>query len=210
MSVANPSVPVVISTGLICLVLGAGVGSVAAVWYAPTFGKEQREPDSPEKMGKGGDAAPMADVAGGMGKGGMGKGKGKGKGGFGKGKGGQGKGGFAAPSPKRQLASLVTKLDQLTEKPLTIKLSDEQKAKIAEQLAGLDKAEDLADGDAKMRMDAILDVVKGDRAVLEAAGFIWPGGGMRTPPQDSPNPFSSEENANRLKALQARTAKPKS
>jgi hypothetical protein len=120
-----------------------------------------------------------------------------------------GGGGGRGPSPKAQLASLVTKLDQLTQKPLTVTLNDEEKAKLAEQLRGLAELDTLDDEEAKKRLEATLELVKDDREALEAAGYRWPGapGGFR--PTGAPNPFKEEENAAHLKGLQARLEKPK-
>jgi hypothetical protein len=140
-----------------------------------------------------------------MGKGGMGKG-GMGKGGMGKG----GMGGGGA-QPKAQLAGLVDKLDLLTARPLAIQLTDEQRAKIAEQLKGLDEAKDLTDEEAKKRLDALMETLKPYRETLEAAGYRWPGagggGGQQPPPP--PNPFMEEKNNKHLKELQERLTKGK-
>jgi hypothetical protein len=101
------------------------------------------------------------------------------------------------------LAALVTKLDQLTAKPLAVNLSDEQKAKLREQLDGLGKEKELSDDEAKKRLTAILEVVKGERATLEAAGYLWPGEQFRMP-ANVPNPFTEEANGKHLQALQDR------
>lgn len=200
MSVANPSVPAVISTGLICLALGAGAGVVATQLYGPFFVGEKKSPNSPEDMvAQGGGmplpGPPMAARMGG------GEGKGKSKGGMG---GGQ-------PSGQAQLAQLVAKLDQLTAKPLTISLTDDQKAKLAKQLTGLDAAEELKDDEAKKRMNAILEIIQDDRATMEAAGYSWPGSPPPMRPQpEGPNPFKSAETGKTLKALQERVGKAKS
>jgi hypothetical protein len=148
----------------------------------------------------------MGGQGGGMGKGGMGKG-GMGKGGMGKG----GMGGFG-PTPKTQLAQLVTKLDVLTAKPLSIELTDDQRAKVREQIKGLASDEELSDDEAAKRMNAILDVLKDQKATLEAAGYRWPGegggfGGFGTP--QPPNPFKEGKDAEHLKDLDARLAKKK-
>jgi hypothetical protein len=118
------------------------------------------------------------------------------------------------PSAKNQLANLVVKLDQLTKKPLAVTLDDEQRKKLAKQLDGLDKKEELSDEEAKKRLQAVLEIVKGDKKTLQSAGYRWPGeqgggaGGFR-PPQDVPNPFTEEENNEHLKSLQKQLAKPK-
>jgi hypothetical protein len=118
--------------------------------------------------------------------------------------------GGRGPSARNQLAALVAKLDQLTGKPLAVQLSDEQRAKLREQLEGLDAKDELSDDDAKKRLDAVLDIVKDDRETLEAAGYRWPGqqGGFR-PPADTPNPFKEGQNAQHLKSLHEQLAKGK-
>jgi hypothetical protein len=122
-----------------------------------------------------------------------------------------GAGGGRGPSPKTQLAGLVTKLDQLTTKPLEVKLTDDQRAKLRAQLQGLDEKEELSDDEAKKRLDEILKIVEGDKDTLEAAGYRWPGegggrggggggGGGRQPPP--PNPFKEGDAAKHLKDLE--------
>jgi hypothetical protein len=109
------------------------------------------------------------------------------------------------------LARLVVKIDQLTQKPLHITLTTEQQAKIREQLQGLDDKAELSDEEAKKRLDAILEIVKGNKDTLEAAGYNWPGqmpggrGGFGQPP--APNPFKEDANAKHLKSLQEQLAK---
>src|SRR6516164_3198185 len=117
---SSGQVPAVIAAGLICLAVGAG-GAVLTMMIMG-YEKKAGEP-TPEEIqatalamkGKGEDPQAVlrsggmtGGQGGGMGKGGMGKG-GMGKGGMGKG----GMGGFG-PTPKTQLAQLVTKLDVLT------------------------------------------------------------------------------------------------
>jgi hypothetical protein len=116
------------------------------------------------------------------------------------------------PNPKMQLAGLVAKLDVLTEKPLSVKLTDEQRKQVQEQLKGLANAEELSDDDAKAKLDKILDVLKDDKETFEAAGYRWPGAagpggfpGMGQQPP--PNPFTTEANASHLKALSERLEK---
>jgi hypothetical protein len=207
MSVANPSVPAVVSTGLICLVLGAGAGVVATQMYGPFLAGEKKSPNSPEDMVAQGGGMPLPGppMAAGAG-GGEGKGKGKGKGGP-----PGGMGGGRQLSARTQLARLVAKLDQLTGKSLTITLTDDQKAKLAEQLAGLEAAEELKDDEAKKRMNAILEIFRDNRSTMEAAGYSWPDSPpLSRPQQEVPNPFTSAENGLPLKALQERAGKAKS
>jgi hypothetical protein len=219
--------PAIIVSSLACLVAGLGLGMLVMV----STGYQLERPRAPAGeegggAGPGGGMGKMAAMMGGMGKGGMGKG-GMGKGGMGKGgmeKGGMGKGGMGGgmggmmggmggggAQPKAQLAGLVDKLDLLTARPLAIQLTDEQRAKVAEQLKGLAEAKDLTDEEAKKRLDALTDTLKPYRETLEAAGYRWPGaggGGGRQPPPP-PNPFMEEKNNKHLKELQERLTKGK-
>ena len=105
--------------------------------------------------------------------------------------------------------ALVTKLDQLTEKPLTVTLNDAQRTKIREQLEGLETSENLTEEDAKKRLEAILKELEGDRETLTRAGYRWPG---ERPPNlgfggaqgENVNPFREEANGKPLKALNER------
>jgi hypothetical protein len=120
--------------------------------------------------------------------------------------GGRGMGGGRGPNSKAQLAALVTKLDQLSGKPLQLTLSAEQKQKVGEQLQKLDEEKELKDDDAKKRLDTLLTLLTDQRATLEAAGYRWPGagqGGGGRPPAEQPNPFTEEANAHHLKSLRA-------
>ena len=197
--------PAIIVSSLACLVAGLGLGMLVMV----SMGYQLERPAAPaaEEGGPGGmGGGKMAAM---MGKGGMGGG-GMGKGGMGKGGMGGGMGGGGA-QPKAQLAGLVDKLDLLTAKPLAIQLTDEQRAKIAEQLKGLDQAKELTDEEAKKKLDALTETLKPYRETLEAAGYRWPGaggGGGRQPPPP-PNPFMEEKNNKHLKDLQDRLTKGK-
>jgi hypothetical protein len=122
-----------------------------------------------------------------------------------------GMGGMGAPSPKDQLTALVAKLDQLTNKPLTIHFDDAQNAKVKEQLAGLAEMEELTAEEAKKRLDALLDILKDFRDTLEAAGYRFPGGqgpGRRPPggQEAGPNPFKDGPNAEHLSGLLGKPA----
>ena len=187
--------PAIIVSSLACLVAGLGLGMLVMV----SMGYQLERPAAPaaEEGGPGGmGGGKMAAM---MGKGGMG--------GMGGGMGGMGGG----AQPKAQLAGLVDKLDLLTAKPLAIQLTDEQRAKIAEQLKGLDQAKELTDEEAKKKLDALTETLKPYRETLEAAGYRWPGaggGGGRQPPPP-PNPFMEEKNNKHLKELQERLTKGK-
>jgi hypothetical protein len=100
-------------------------------------------------------------------------------------------------------------------------LTNAQKQKIHEQIDKLGDKEKLTEDEAKAQLDAILDVVKDQREMLEAAGYRWPGsgggpggggpggggpGGGRPPAPDA-NPFRDGDNAVHLKALQKQVGK---
>src|SRR2546423_795411 len=146
MHLTRLKVPVIVASSIICFAAGAA----AAILTMMSFGYSLKEPEGD------GSARPM------MGMGGPGGPAGGGGGGRG-------------PTAKSQLASLVAKLDQLTRKPLTVSLNEEQRKKVREQLRGLDASEDLTEEDAKKRLEAILDIVQADRESLEAVGYRWPG-----------------------------------
>jgi hypothetical protein len=109
---------------------------------------------------------------------------------------------------KAQLAALVGKLDLLTEKQLTIHLSDEQRNELNELLKGLADADELSDEDAKLKIDNLHKILQEQRATLEAVGYSWSGqrggrGGL--PGVDAPsNPFKTDQDANHLKRLTER------
>lgn len=189
MTASGAKVPAIIASSVICLALGVGAGIATMLIFGyhlgakPTDGQPQAQGGAPT-MGAPGGSTPS-------GMGGMGGGRG--------------------PSAKNQLASLVSKLDQLSVKPIKLELSDEQKKKIDEQIQGLDQAAKLEDTDAKKRLDALLEVVKDQRPVLEEAGYRWPGqgGGFRPPANPPPNPFKEDPNRQHLKSLEDQLAKGK-
>jgi hypothetical protein len=179
-------VPVAIAAGIICFVIGAGGGILAMLLVGYSLDKPEKEDSGRRPPGMGGPG----------GRPGM--------------PGGQGM--FGRPNPKNQLASLVAKLDQLVAKPLTLHLSPEQRTKLEEQLEGLDEKKELSDKEAQKRLDAVLKIVKEQKATLEAAGYRWPGEGRGggQPPAAAPNPFKEKANRKHLKELQERLAdKPK-
>ena len=184
----------VIST-VAALIGGVGIGVVgmAACGYEtkkPDLSASGPPPDMANMMkGPGGKGPPGGGLPPGMPMPGIGGGK-KG-GGFG------GKG----PNSKNQLAQLVTKLQQLTEKPLTITLTEKQREVLREQLKDLEKEDELSDGDAKTRLDNILEAFTDSKSTLEAAGFRWPGAGLAMQ-SNTPNPFMDDDNHDRLRALQ--------
>jgi len=143
-------------------------------------------------------------------KGGGGGAKGGGaKGGGAKGgmpKGGSGGGGPRGPSPQAQLAYLVTKLDQLTHKPLSVTFDAEQKKKVRESLEKLDTEKSLSDDQARAKLEDLRKILNQDqRKTLEEAGYLWPGQAATPYPAASqeapPNPLSEGENNKHLKSL---------
>jgi len=219
MANSTGQVPIVISTGVICLVLGAGITGVSMYFMGFRLPADQPTPEEIQaeakaQMGKGSDPNTV------MGKGNMGGKKGgppdgaKGMGGLGapgaNTRGGAGKkGGGFAPSSKAQLAMLVAKLDVLTAKPLTLDLTDDQRAKVREELKGLVGEDDLSDDDAKERLDKLLEILQPQRPTLEAAGFRWPGTGFPTQGNTADNPFKEGADAQHLKDLEKRLEKSK-
>jgi len=145
-----------------------------------------------------------------------------------------GVGGGRFAFPKGQLATLVDKLNLLTDKPLTLQLSDEQKKRLREQVQGLQDIQELSDAEAQKRIEAVQDAIKDQRELLEAVGYRWsasgegpqgpmgagPGtgiGGMgpgmpgigrgrggNPTPEMSPNPFADGKNRKSLESLQDR------
>lgn len=132
-------------------------------------------------------------------------------GGMGGGMGGRG------PSPKRQLTSLVRKLELLTG-DVGIVLTGEQRKEIAQRLSGLAELTALTDEDAEKLQGELLGLLDDNqKAKQEAIGLPFrrggggpggggPGGGGPGGPQATPdaNPFADEENAKALASLQDR------
>src|SRR5262249_47454949 len=162
-------VPTIVTSSVLSLVAGAAIGVVTMFWlgYDPrkelTGGTGENAPATdgakvgPPGKGKGGGPG----GAPGQGKGGCGPGGAGGPGGpggpVGKGKGGPAGGlpsmggammsGMGPPNPKIELVNLIKKLDQLITKPLSVTLSDDQRAKLGEQLKGLTEADQLSEAD---------------------------------------------------------------
>ena len=194
------TVVVWLAAGLIGILLGAAV-SLGALRL---MGARQVPPGA-SAASQGGDmAAPavMSDAGRSMG------GMGSGMGGMGRGMGG-GMGG--GPNPKRELTTLVRKLDLLTG-DISIKLNQEQGTSLAAALADVEKAEDMSDDDAQAKHDAILALLDdAQKPQLDAVGLPRPqrgaGGGPGGPPKEAPaNPFQDETNAKSLQNLRERFA----
>jgi hypothetical protein len=212
MSVMQAKVPAVVATGIICLLVGGGLGAAIMSYSA---GKPEQAQASPgDENAKGGppDAKGMGGPPGAKGDGKKGGGKG--------GKGGKG------PNPQAQLGQLIGKVDTLTKETLHVELTPDQKKQIKEQLAGLDEKDMITEDEAKDKLDKLLAILAGHRKTIEAAGFVWPGpaqapapkevgmppkGGIPpggppipapapTPPQ---NPFKAGPNADHLKSFRS-------
>jgi len=92
------------------------------------------------------------------------------RGGPGGGMGGMG----GVPNPKRELTTLVRKVDLLTGR-IGIDLNQEQGASLAAALADVEKAEELTDDDAKAKHEAILALLdEGQKSQLDAIGLPRP------------------------------------
>lgn len=202
-------VPTVISVAVICLALGAGaaVATMNLMGYhldTPAAAEPAAATPTPP-MGMGGP--PGGGPPGGGPPGGMGMAPPGAPGKAGAPKGGMGRG----PNPKLQLASLVGKLDLVTGNAPTVRLTDEQRKKVQEQLRGLDAAEDLSADEAQKRLDTLLEILKDHRQALELVGYRWPSQGAPSSfsaPPELPNPFKDEKNAKPLKSLQSRLEQP--
>ena len=126
-------------------------------------------------------------------------------GGMGGGMGGRG------PSPKRQLTSLVRKLELLTG-DVGIVLTDEQRQEFAQRLSGLATLTALTDEEAEKLQGELLGLLDdSQKAKQEAIGLPFrrggggpggggPGGGGPPAAPDA-NPFADEENAKPLSSL---------
>jgi hypothetical protein len=193
------SLPAGVASTLAAFAFGVGAGAVGltALGYRPP-NPLSASTDGAELKGPGGPGGGMAmpGMPGGGGKGGFGGGKG----GFGGGAKGKGKG----PSPKTQLTTLVTKLEQLTDKNLTLTFSKDERQAILKNLEDLPKLETLEDDVAEERLKALLGVVEKQRDTLEAAGYRFPDpGALPMTPPTPPNPFARGDDKERLERLQA-------
>jgi len=210
----------------VSIVGGLGLGLAGGVILMGMMGYQLKEPAPTAPEGGGGPPPGMAGVGRGEGGPGMPVGMPAQGGGGGGGRGGGG----GQPNFKAQLANLVGKLDVLTEKPLMVKLNDEQRKEINAQLKGLD-GDELSDDDARAKFEKLHELLKDQTSTLEAAGYRWPGegggggrgaggggrgaggggrgagGSGRGGPEPQANPFKTEPNEKHLKALTERLDK---
>jgi hypothetical protein len=182
-------IPAIAATALTCLIAGAGIG-VLTLYQLGYHWERQTITRAESPFGTGGGPPNVGGRRGG----GEGTSRGRGN---------TAGGGTASQTanPKGQLAALVAKLDVLTRKPLSVQLKDEQKAKIRDQLKGLEDKDEIREEDAKKTLDALLEAVKENREALEDAGFHWPGEKGRNSPLDIPNPFKEKNDGDHLKSL---------
>jgi hypothetical protein len=127
-----------------------------------------------------------------------------------------GPGGGFGPTGKRQLTTLVRKIDLLTG-DTGLNLSAEQAQAILAQLADLQSPPTMTDDEATAKHDALMAVLNADQqAKLEAVALPRPRGvgpgGPGGPPgpgaQGDANPFTEKENADALANLQKRLGAP--
>jgi hypothetical protein len=119
--------------------------------------------------------------------------------------------GGRAPSPKRELATLVRKVNILSG-DIALKLSADQAAGMAKILSPLGSKEAITDDEAKALQDGILALLDGDqKAKSEAIGVPFRRGGgpgAKPSPAEEANPFKQEQNAEALQSLLTRLGKP--
>ncbi len=203
MALTRLKVPAIIVAGVIGFGVGVGAGvlTLLGLGFARPAALAEDVPAADGQPGpRGGPGGMPGGRPGGRGGGGPGMGF---MGGFGRG-----------PNSKNQLATLVAKLDQLTGKPLAVRLDAAQRKQVEQQLKGLDDAKELSEEDAKKRLDTLLDLLKDQKDTFEAAGYRWPGqrgggGGGFRPPADVPNPFKEEANSKHLQSLRQQLAHEK-
>lgn len=176
------------SAAVVAAVGGLGAGLALGVILMGLLGYRTKAPEPPAPGSPGDPRTRMAA-------GGPGPGRGRG-----------GRGGQA--SAKVQLANLVGKIHLLTGKPLALRLSDEQRRKVREQLAGLDQLEDLGEEDAQKRFDSLLTTLGEDKETLDAVNYRWsrPGGapGLGGSPPPPANPFREGTAREQVQSLQKR------
>jgi hypothetical protein len=144
--------------------------------------------------------------------GGSGEREGRGSGGGGGMRGGMGGEMFGTPRPKRDLTTLVRKIELLTG-DVALTLTPDQATALIESLGDIEKAEAILDEEAQAKHDEILALLDdGQKLHLEAIslpraarggpGGGGPGGGG--PPAEPDNPFQDEATSQALASLRQR------
>ena len=192
MAVSGAKVPAVVASSIVFLLLGAGLGAVGMYYFADEVKSYLKQKPTSEGAPVGAkDKDTMMALL--MGKGGPG-----------------GKGGPKGGGPKGQLITLVTKVDLLTEKPLTIRLDQKQKDGLNEQLKALQGMEKVSDEEAGKILNALVEILKDHKDALVSVGFTWPGdqkgfGGKKEGAgETSPNPFTEGPMLEHMDALRSR------
>lgn len=202
------SLPTSIVSGILGLVVGGGLTFLGLQYLG--YSSEQTLSGAASAS-----SSPPQSTSGGMGGGMMGGGGGMMGGGGGMMGGGGGMmGGGNAPRGKRNLTTLVAKLD-LASKGIAFQLNQQQSSTLAEQLALLEQPEKMTQDEAQERCDA-LEAILDDGQKETLASFEMPrgargggggggGGGPAGPPgggePDESNPFQDETNQARLRSL---------
>lgn len=203
---AKKDVAIWLASGVVGILLGAAASAaiVRGMGYQVTLKPAPVQLEVASGPAAGGGGAPAMGMGMGMpGGGGMSGGMGGGMMGM------MGGGGGGQPQPKRQLTTLVRKLELLTG-DVAITLSSEQTAAIQTALSELSAIEKLTDDEAKDKHEKLLALLdEQQQAKQEAIGLPFRrggGGGMGggAPPDPDANPFADEANAKALKSLRER------
>lgn len=195
------TIAVWLAAGLIGILLGSAgtLGALRLSGYRQVNLSLAAASPTGDAAAPAGKSAPSGSMGGmGAGMGGMGVGMGGGMGG--------------GPNPKRDLTTLVRKIDLLTSE-IGIKLNQEQGASLAAALADVEKAQEMSDDDAKAKQDAIMALLDdAQKSQLDAIGLPRPprgpgGGSPGGPAKQAPaNPFQDETAGKSLQSLRDRFA----
>ena len=193
-------------SGLVGILLGAAGGMAVTTYLGFELQRSPMEFDlSSDQLAELQDPGMMGGMSGGPGM----------MGGMGGGPGGPGGGGGPRSIPaKRQLTTLVRKLELLTG-DIALTLSEDQAAAICEMLTEVEAAETMTDEEAQEKHDALLGVLNEDQTAKQekirlarsprgggGGGF----GGMGGPGEEdeNANPFKEAPNAEAAAALSQR------
>lgn len=170
MSLAKAKVPLFVSACIICLGLGAAGGVFGMTFFGYSVTPAPTKPTPLQGMPPG---------AGGM-------------------NGMKGMKGGGMNNPKNELASLMVKMDQLSQKPLKLELTKEQQQKVLEAFQGLAEKKELSNEEAADRLKLILETLKDHQDTLQTIGVRVPG--QMDPPR-GPNPFQDAATQKHLESL---------